>query len=122
MGRIATVSQGPPFRQDRPPLNHRSERKASLILSLASGRPFVSLAPWRKPRRVVLLDFESRLRRLRDDTNKMLQSFSTEERALVDENFNLICEQLVNDEPLDLNRRSESLGIPLPFCDTIRPQ
>lgn len=75
----------------------------NLILSLASGRPFANIAPWRKPRRVVLLDFETRLRRLRKDINKMLEAFSSEERALIDENFHVICDRLVNDEPLSLS-------------------
>lgn len=75
----------------------------NLILSLATGRPFANIAPWRKPRRVVLLDFETRLRRLRKDINKMLDAFSSEERALVDENFHVICDRLVNDEPLSLS-------------------
>jgi replicative DNA helicase len=75
----------------------------NLILSLACGRPFANIATWRKPRRVVLLDFESRLRRLRKDTDKMLQSFSQDERTLVDENLQLVCDRLVNDEPLSLS-------------------
>jgi len=75
----------------------------NLILSLACGRPFANIVPWRKPRRVVLLDFESRLRRLRRDTDLMLRAFSDEERALVDENLYLVCDRLINDEPLSLS-------------------
>lgn len=75
----------------------------NLILSLACGRPFANIAPLRKPRRVVLLDFESRLRRLQKDTDKMLQIFSDQERALIDENLQIVCDCLTNDEPLSLS-------------------
>lgn len=75
----------------------------NIILSLATGRTFANIVPWRKPRRVVLLDFESRLRRLRKDTDIMLEMFSHEERALVDENLHMVCDKLINDEPLSLS-------------------
>lgn len=75
----------------------------NLIVSLACGRPFANIAPSRKPRRVILLDFESRLRRLQRDINNMLQILSDNERALVDENLNLVCDRLINDEPLTLS-------------------
>lgn len=75
----------------------------NLILSLACGRPFANIAPSQKPRRVILLDFESRLRRLQRDINNMLQILSDNERALIDENLNLVCDRLVNDEPLTLS-------------------
>jgi replicative DNA helicase len=75
----------------------------NLILSLACGRPFANIAPLRKPRRVVLLDFESRLRRLQKDTDKMLQVFSDHERALIDENLQIVCDCQTNDEPLSLS-------------------
>lgn len=75
----------------------------NLILSLACGRPFADISPLRKPRRVVLLDFESRLRRLQKDTDKMLQVFSDHERALIDENLQIVCDCQTNDEPLSLS-------------------
>jgi len=75
----------------------------NLILSLACGRPFANIAPLCKPRRVVLLDFESRLRRLQKDTDKMLQVFSDQERALIDENLQIVCDCQTNDEPLSLS-------------------
>jgi RecA-family ATPase len=75
----------------------------NLALSLATGRPFANIAPYSKPRRVVLIDFETRLRRLRKDINKMVERFSTDERAQVDENFLVICDCVVNEEPLSLS-------------------
>jgi hypothetical protein len=51
----------------------------------------------------VLLDFETRLRRLQRDIKIMLQCLSEEERSLVAANFAVVCDATINDEPLSLS-------------------
>lgn len=76
----------------------------NLMLSLAAGRNFPPVVNARKPRRILLLDFETRTAKLQRDINKMLCDFSKEERALVSQNLAIICDAEVNeDEPLCLS-------------------
>ncbi|MDX2042498.1 MAG: AAA family ATPase [Acidobacteriota bacterium] len=76
----------------------------NLMLSLAAGRNFPPIVNARRPRRVLLLDFETRTAKLQRDIKRMLSDFDKEERALVDQNLAIICDAEVNeDEPLCLS-------------------
>ncbi len=71
-------------------------------LSLACGREFLPIVPCGPARRVLYLDFETRLRRLRPDITKMLGRFTVAERALVAENFHVVADCQIDGYPLTL--------------------
>ncbi|HWT01584.1 MAG TPA: AAA family ATPase [Pyrinomonadaceae bacterium] len=77
----------------------------NLALTLAAGRTF---HPFIKDnggesRRVLLIDGESTQAELRDDLKIMMRSWTPQERALVEENLFIICDEEINDEPLNLS-------------------
>jgi hypothetical protein len=75
----------------------------NLALSLACGRGYPPIVRGGQARRVLLLDFETRLSRFQRDIKKMLENLSPDERALVADNFALACDMTFNDEPLTLS-------------------
>lgn len=75
----------------------------NLMLCLASGREFPPIAAKRTPRRVLLLDFETRSEKLQRDIRTMLKDFSEDERKRVDENLAFVCDEDINEEPLCLS-------------------
>lgn len=77
----------------------------NLALMLACGRPFTPLTGFTKPRRVLLLDFETRAARFQNDITKMLAGFSTKERELISENLVICCDRMIEDEPLTLSNQ-----------------
>lgn len=95
------------------------------LLMLATGgelTPFVKRA---NPRRVGLLDFETSGSRLQQDLARMTEDWSPTERRLLDENFFLLCEGMVKDDPLQMSQHlsvieneAKELGLDLIVVDT----
>lgn len=77
----------------------------NLALTLACGGEFAPLAKQGKPRRVLLLDFETRAAKLQSDIATMLTGCTQSERDLVAENFAVCCDAMIEDEPLTLSNR-----------------
>lgn len=75
----------------------------NLMLSLACGRPFAPIVERTIPRKVMLLDFETRKLRLQRDIKKMIVDFSGDERKAIDKNLTIICDEEINEEPLSLS-------------------
>lgn len=75
----------------------------NLALRLAYGRAFSPLTGFTKPRRIVLLDFETRAARFQNDISKMIGDFSKEERERINENLAICCDTIIEDEPLTLS-------------------
>jgi hypothetical protein len=76
----------------------------NICLSLAAGRtfePFVKGS--RRGRRVMVIDGECTQPELKADLERMMRNWSSEERELVEENLHLICDQEINEEPLNLS-------------------
>jgi hypothetical protein len=78
----------------------------NMALMLACGKAFSPLTGTTKPRRVVLLDFETRAARFQSDILQMLAGFSAEERELINENLVICCDAMIEDEPLTLSNES----------------
>jgi RecA-family ATPase len=77
----------------------------NIALTLAAGRtfhPFVRENDSRG-RRVMIIDGESTLPEIKADIEKMMLGWSAGERALVQKNLFIICDEEINDEPLDLS-------------------
>ena len=77
----------------------------NLALALACGGEFAPLAKRGKPRRVLLLDFETRAAKLQADIATMLLGCTQAERDLVAENLALCCDAMIEDEPLTLSNK-----------------
>ncbi len=75
----------------------------NLGLMLACGGAFTPLKSFTKPRRVLLLDFETRAARFQSDITKMMAGFSKAERELINENLVICCDVMIEDEPLTLS-------------------
>lgn len=76
-----------------------------LTLCLIIGRLFDPLINHTKRMRVAIIDSEDTLVFLRADLNKMIASFTDHEKQLVKENLLLICDQLIADEPIRINKK-----------------
>jgi hypothetical protein len=75
----------------------------NIALSLACGKAFPPVSRAGQPRSVLYLDFETRLWRARADINKMLSQLTQPERALISQNFHLVCDCRIDERPLTLS-------------------
>jgi RecA-family ATPase len=76
----------------------------NICLSLAAGRtfePFVKGS--RSGCRVMVIDGESTQPELQADLQRMMRDWSPQERELVGVNLHIICDQEINEEPLNLS-------------------
>lgn len=73
------------------------------ILALATGGEFSPVVERGKPRRGLLLDFETTQARLQSDFRIMTRDFPKSEIALVYENLYIACEGMVGDDLLSLS-------------------
>jgi hypothetical protein len=81
------------------------------LLSLACGKEFFPMVESGKPRKVLLLDFETSLERLQPDLRSMTRHFTSEEMRLVAENFFVMCEGRINEDPISLSKYQHSLEV-----------
>jgi hypothetical protein len=84
----------------------------NICLSMAAGRtfePFVKGS--RGGRRVMVIDGESTQPELQADLQHMMRNWSQQERELVGENLHIICDQEINDEPLNLSNPSHMTAV-----------
>jgi putative DNA primase/helicase len=81
------------------------------LLSLACGKEFLPMVESGKPRKVLLLDFETSLERLQPDLRSMTRNFTSEEMRLVAENFFVMCEGRINEDPISLSKYQHSLKV-----------
>lgn len=75
----------------------------NICLTLAAGgtfHPFVR--EHQGGRRVMIIDGESTQAELKADINRMIRDWSKEERALVEQNLFILCDEEIDDEPLNL--------------------
>ncbi len=76
----------------------------NVALALTCGRNFPPLVHNSgKLRKVLFLDFETRLSRLKHDIARMIERFSESERARVRSNLFVVCDANIGDEPLSLS-------------------
>jgi RecA-family ATPase len=75
----------------------------NLMVSLCTGRPFPPFGNFHTPRRVAFLDFEDTRSYMRNDILVMLNSLSSSEAALFDENSLFACEHRLNGSELTLS-------------------
>jgi hypothetical protein len=73
------------------------------LLALATGSEFPPLVPEGRPRRVLLVDFETSSSRLQSDLATMTKDWPTEKRALLDENLFIICDGIIGDDLFSLS-------------------
>jgi RecA-family ATPase len=76
----------------------------NICLSIAAGRifePFVK--GFHGGRRVMVIDGESTQYELKADFQRMMQDWSPEERGLVERNLHILCDEEIDDEPLNLS-------------------
>lgn len=79
----------------------------NLSLALACGRIFPPLVhDFGIPRKILFLDFETRLSRLKHDIARMTESLDDTERELVRRNLFVVCDASIDDEPLTLSNPS----------------
>jgi putative DNA primase/helicase len=78
----------------------------NLALRLASGKEFTRVVSQGTPRRVMLLDFETRLPRLQEDIRRMLNACTSEECAAIADNLHIISDAFIGDEPLSLSNQT----------------
>src|SRR5262245_12054739 len=71
--------------------------------SLACGRGFLPIVKAGQSRSILYLDFETRLWRARADINRMLGQLNQAERAMVAQNFHLVCDCRIDERPLTLS-------------------
>ena len=73
-------------------------------LMLAAGGEFAPLVEKKEGgRRVLVIDGESRRGRLQRDIQRMLKDWNSDEIALVDKNFHVMCDSAIGEEPLNLS-------------------
>lgn len=77
----------------------------NIALTMASGRTFPPFVPQNIPegRRVLLIDGESTLPELKADLETMMQPWVSQERAIVEENLFILCDEEIENEPLNLS-------------------
>jgi RecA-family ATPase len=76
----------------------------NIALSMAAGRtfyPFVKEHPG--GRKVMFIDGESTLPELKADLELMMRDWSQSERELVEQNLHVVCDEEINDEPINLS-------------------
>lgn len=79
----------------------------NVALALACGRVFPPLVyDFGNPRKVLFLDFETRLSRLKHDIARMTESLDEGERERVRRNLFVVCDANIGDEPLALSNPS----------------
>jgi RecA-family ATPase len=75
----------------------------NLTLTLAAGRSFPPFLNGRSGGlRVMYIDGESTRAEIRQDISRMMEGFSIAERELVDSNLLVLCDEELEDEPLNL--------------------
>ncbi len=79
------------------------------LISLCIGREFPPVVAAGKPRRVLVIDGETRARRLQGDLRWLVKDLSQSEKELVKDNLFVICEAEVNGEPLSLTTQTHLL-------------
>lgn len=77
----------------------------NLAISLAAGHAFSPLSKGNDPRRVLLLDFETRAVKLQFDIATMLAYRSSYDRKLIGQNLAICCDGMIGDEPLTLSNK-----------------
>jgi hypothetical protein len=73
-------------------------------IAMATGGEFPPLVEKGKPRKVLLIDFETSGSRLQDDLANMTRDWPETEVDLLRENFFIVCEAMIIDEMLSLSR------------------
>lgn len=75
----------------------------NLCLSLAAGANFLPFTDGQTEQlRIMVIDGENTQAELQRDLNTMMRDWSLFERQLIDENLLLVCNEYIDDEPLDL--------------------
>ncbi|MFN7948249.1 MAG: AAA family ATPase [Blastocatellia bacterium] len=75
----------------------------NLAITLACGGGFAPLVRPGKARRVMILDFETRLARLQSDIRHMLNNCTQSECEQVARNLHFVCDAFISDEPFSLS-------------------
>lgn len=74
----------------------------NVSLTLAAGRTFPPFITEPRKLSVMFIDGESTHAEIQQDIDLMMRDFSVNERALVDKNLLVLCDEEVEDEPLNL--------------------
>lgn len=75
----------------------------NLIVSLTAGANFLPFTEGQtKQLRIMVIDGENTIAELQHDLNTMMRDWTSIERRPVDDNLLLLCDEYINDEPLDL--------------------
>ena len=82
----------------------KSTMVRNILLSICSGRAFPPFTNSGLPKKCALIDSEDTRVFLRSDLNKMMQSFSGEEQENVEANLLIMCDVLIGNEDLRINR------------------
>ncbi len=82
----------------------------NLALMLTCGATFSPILPAGKERRVMLIDFETRRRRLRDDLSRMMGQLTPAQRDASERNLLILCETVIDGDGLCLSMPSH-LGV-----------
>jgi hypothetical protein len=81
----------------------KSSLLRNLAICLATGKPFLPIVGEGPPRKILLLDFETRKVRLQRDIRRMAAQLGPEKKKLLRENLAVICDTRIEDEPLCLS-------------------
>jgi RecA-family ATPase len=82
----------------------KSTLSLNICLSMAAGRTFEPFVKgFHGGRRVMVIDGESTQYELKADLQQMMQGWTPQERALVEENLFIFCDEEIEDEPLNLS-------------------
>ena len=85
--------------------------KTTLLLNISltlacGGEMYPLVKPGRIPRRVLYLDFETRLRRAHSDLRQMTRHLTEQERELIRRNFAISCDYSIGEVPLSLSNKA----------------
>lgn len=84
----------------------------NLALSLCVGRTFAPvITASGAPRRVLIIDGETRLPRFQRDVARMIDGFTEDERITVGRNLHVSCERVIGGQPLTLSNEAHMAAL-----------